>query len=278
MVHKAFEIADDWRSPENYAHLLDADRSLFAWEWLRRDPAYRAAAATREMALEKTTARRFGLVRFESPDAPVPRARPLWLSEFSSQVLLADISNAPNAQQTFELERFSHLASIASDDEADHLLLSDGLRAIRVDAPLGTFGSKRKCLRLRIGGLVLGDLSVLALRQLLALVRCGRFAQSLHPREARARRWILQLRAHDALESGANLREIAQELLGRSAAGPAWRSRDPSLRSQAQRLVHSARALANGGFRELLSSSTRSRSAHEVQRSRRLSFGLHEFR
>jgi hypothetical protein len=54
------------------------------------------------------------------------------------------------------------------------------------------------------------------------------------------------------LAEGADLREIAEELLGRPAAGPGWRSRDPSLRSQAQRLVHSVSTLANGGFRQLL--------------------------
>jgi hypothetical protein len=27
----------DWRDAAAYAPLLEADRSLFAWEWLRRD-------------------------------------------------------------------------------------------------------------------------------------------------------------------------------------------------------------------------------------------------
>jgi hypothetical protein len=87
---------------------------------------------------------------------------------------------------------------------------------------------------------------------LLSLYRNRRFSRSLHAREARARRWILALRAWDALVAGADQREVAQHLLSRSAGDPRWRSREPSVRSQAQRLVRSARAFANGGYRALL--------------------------
>lgn len=62
------------------------------------------------------------------------------------------------------------------------------------------------------------------------------------------------LRTWYALAGGADQREIAEALLGRSAGEPRWRSREPSLRSQAQRLVRSARVLASGGYRELLGS------------------------
>jgi hypothetical protein len=56
----------------------------------------------------------------------------------------------------------------------------------------------------------------------------------------------------DALAGGANQREIASVLLSRSVGEPDWRGREPSIRSQVQRLVHSARKMARGGYRELL--------------------------
>jgi len=31
----------DWRSPGDYEHLKQLDRAGFAWEFLRRNPAYR---------------------------------------------------------------------------------------------------------------------------------------------------------------------------------------------------------------------------------------------
>ena len=53
----------DWRDAAAYEPLLEADRSLIAWEWLRRDRGYREAAAhlAGEWSLEqaiKVTARR----------------------------------------------------------------------------------------------------------------------------------------------------------------------------------------------------------------------------
>jgi hypothetical protein len=51
---------------------------------------------------------------------------------------------------------------------------------------------------------------------------------------------------------GANQRDIAEVLLSRSAAERRWRSREQSLRSQAQRLVRSACAFAGGAYRVLL--------------------------
>jgi len=52
------------------------------------------------------------------------------------------------------------------------------------------------------------------------------------------------LRAWDALSAGADRREIARELLSLAAGESRWRSRQSSVRSQAQRLVRSARAFA----------------------------------
>ena len=40
----------DWRRAADYAHLLQLDQSGFAWEFLRRNHAYRIAAATGRFA------------------------------------------------------------------------------------------------------------------------------------------------------------------------------------------------------------------------------------
>jgi hypothetical protein len=60
------------------------------------------------------------------------------------------------------------------------------------------------------------------------------------------------LRTWDGLAAGADQRQLAEVLLSRSAGGPRWRAREPSVRSQVQRLVRSARAFAAGGYRVLL--------------------------
>lgn len=240
----------DWRDGAAYAPLLNADRSLFAWEWLRRDPDYRTAADRALSAgagehREDAAAAAFGLVGFEDPNFGVPYARPLWRSEVCPQVLAVERADSSEAKDRFSLDRWSNIATLLAGERAEHLLLSDGLRTLRLDGSPGLFSCGPPCLRYRIEGLAAAEPLVLPLRRFLALCRNGSFARSLHPREPRARRWILMLRAWDALSEGASQREIAEVLLGGSATEPRWRSREPSLRSRAQRLARCARDAAH---------------------------------
>jgi hypothetical protein len=141
---------------------------------------------------------------------------------------------------------------LCASSEAEHLLISDGIRTIRLDVWSGTLRSGPTVLHYLLSGVAAAEGSLLTLRRLIAFCRAGRFSRSLHPPEARARRWILMLRAHDAVAAGAGQRQIAEILLGSAAREARWRSEVPSLRSQAQRLVRSARLMAQGGYRQLL--------------------------
>lgn len=69
-----------WRDAAAYEPLLDADRSLFAWEWLRRQDCYRSAALpafgrAAASQVENPAAVEWGLHIFEDPRLPVPLAR-----------------------------------------------------------------------------------------------------------------------------------------------------------------------------------------------------------
>ncbi|WP_197018359.1 DNA -binding domain-containing protein [Sphingomonas sp. URHD0057] len=247
----------DWRDGAAYAPLLRADRSLFAWEWLRRDGDYRAAA---EAALEGAggeprddlAAAVFGLIAFEDPRLPVPHARPLWRADVHALVLPAARGEGASVADQFDLCRLAHFGRLIATEGAEHLLLSDGLRSIRLDSPPGAFSGGPACLRYVVEGLAAAAPRLLTLRRFLALCGSGHFSRLLHPDEPRARRWILMLRAWDGLAAGAGQREIAGELLSRSASSPRWRDRESSVRSQAQRLVKSACAIASGGYRAFL--------------------------
>lgn len=247
-------IGIDWRDGAAYAPLLGADRSLFAWEWLRRDIHYQAAAERAlpvrgERSRGNADAAAFGLVAFESPGLGVPHARPVWRSGIHPQVLAVECGPGGDIGDSFALDRWSAIATLLTDDRGEHLLLSDGLRAIRLDARRGTFTEGPVLLRYRIEGLKRAEAKILTLRRLLTLCRTGRFSRSLHHREPRARRWILTLRACDALVAGADQRQIAEALFSRSAAESGWRTRESSVRSQVQRLVRTARAFAAGAYR-----------------------------
>lgn len=246
----------DWKDAARYTPLRDADRSIFAWEWLRRDPCYRAAAmAALEGRIQDegaVPASRWGLHAFEMPDRTAPSARPMWRSDICANVLPVSTMKPGAAADAFMLADFRPLATIVRDAGGERLLLSDGLRVVRIDVLTGSVARGPVQLCHLLTGFASVDGPLLALRRLIALQRTGRFSRSLHAREARAGRWILMLRAHDALAAGADQRAIAGHLLGRDAHGPLWRSRASSLRSRAQRLVRAARLMAQGGYRDLL--------------------------
>lgn len=248
----------NWREAAAYAPLLAADRSVVAWEWLRRDPGYRAAA---DRALEQGSgaafdgrfdAGKWGLHAFEPADLAAPAARPVWRSDVHPYVLEADALPTGDARNAFELARLAAISTIVADGEQEHLLVSDGLRAIRLDLLSGSVRRGPVRLHYRLAGLAGAERPLLTLRRLLALWRTGRLSAQLHPVEARAARFVLMLRVHDALASGATQREIAAGLLSAEAGEARWRVRAPTVRSRVQRLVRSARFMAAGGYLALL--------------------------
>lgn len=248
----------DWKDAAAYEPLLCADRTLFAWEWLRRNRDYRVAAG-RALGSAGDDARpceepaRWGLHAFVPPGLAAPEARPMWRAEVHPFVLGVE-AGPPGAGDLFEPDRLAASWTLVTDaDGREHLLISDGLRAIRIDVLEGSIARGPSELRYRLAGLASAEQPLLTLRRLIALWRTGRFCRSLHRAEPRAGRWLLMLRAHDALGAGAGQREIAATLLGAEAGEPRWRTHSPSVRSRVQRLVRLARAMEAGGFWSLLS-------------------------
>jgi hypothetical protein len=251
------EIDVDWRDAEAYAPLLDADRSIFAWEWLRRDPGYRAAVkAARpggQAAHEPPRPEFFGLHAFEDPFLAAPDARPVWTAQIHPFVLPAVAAPGGAISEAFDLRRLQSLATLLSGRAGrEHLLLSDGLRTVRLDIVAGTAAAGPVELRYLISGIVSAERAILSLRRLIAVHEARGFGRALQGRETRARRRLLALRASDGLAAGADQREIASVLLSAAARRPRWRSNASSVRSQVQRLVRGARMMAAGGYRDLL--------------------------
>ncbi|PZU06714.1 DUF2285 domain-containing protein [Sphingomonas sp.] len=231
---------DDWWDGQAYARLLTGDRRCFAWEWLRRTPAYIDAYGTDSMA-----ASAFGLLRYEDPSLDALSARPFWCAGMDRAVLHAEALTAQSPDM-FDLACLSRFATLLAD-RGEHVLLSDGLHSVRLDMISGSLATGPVALRWRIDGIADTGRQILALRQFLALARSGRFSRSLYPAERRAGRWVRMLRVHDALASGAIHREIAGVLFGADAAGPRWRVTANSCRLQVQRLASGARRSITAG-------------------------------
>ena len=127
-------------------------------------------------------------------------------------------------------------------------MLSDGWHRVRIDIEQGSLTAGIPVvLRYLIHGVASAEPKLLPLRRLIDLIRHGRFARRLFPKDARGPRHILTLRVHDALASGASQREIGLELFGEADA-----ARADSIRSRVRRLVRESRRMAGGGYRFLM--------------------------
>ena len=252
------QILPDWKRSGAYAPLAAVEASAIAWEWLRRDPRYReeAAAAVHagrvgEGVGSDPPAARWGLHRFEPADRATPTARPVWTSGALADVLEVRAEAGIDPANAFDPAAMANLATTVRSAWGDHILLSNGARSVRLDVEGGLPpGPVRLCYLL--SGLAAAERKLLVLRRFLALCRRGRFSGMLHSPVARAGRHVLLLRTWDALAAGASQREIACELVSRSAAAPRWRLETSSARLAAQRLVRDARRLGGGEWRRLL--------------------------
>lgn len=238
--------APDWQKPRCYAHLRDADRRLFAWEWLRRCPAYRRAwqryGHDPEGRVAVRVARRFGLVALEDPTKDASAARPMWRSGHDPQVVSANAETLPVASSgRFDILRLAPFAHVTvSQGGSEHWLFSEAGWLLRLDVVEGTLLGGPALLRFRLEGMC--DLAP-RLRTLDDLIRLFKTPEAGvgRPTSRRTQRWIAELRTADALEQGASHRQIARRLFG-DLADKEWRLDSDAYRLRTQRLVRSARA------------------------------------
>ncbi|WP_165912376.1 DUF2285 domain-containing protein [Novosphingobium sp. PhB165] len=107
-------------------------------------------------------------------------------------------------------------------------------------------------LRFCFDGMERAEAGVLPLRRLLALHRYRRFGKALYPRDPAIGRGSLLLRVHDALCDGVSQRELASILVGPDNVERDWHHPSDSLRSRIRRLARQAKAMALGGYKDLL--------------------------
>lgn len=145
------------------------------------------------------------------------------------------------------------LTVVGGNGGREHAVFSDGWRRIRLDVHGGSLAAGGVVhLHYPLQGICSLEPKLLPLRRLVAFCRSQRFAATLFPPDRRLPRWIDTLRVADARADGASYREIAIALFGEERTRADWTEGGRSLHSRVRRLVASARAMASGGYRDLL--------------------------
>jgi hypothetical protein len=179
------------------------------------------------------------------------KARPIWDRAVDTSVVTVSTSGA-TALNAFDVRHVMGLATIVTSCAGvEHLLLSDGLRHLRLDVVRGTLlaGPVAMHFSLNDGPTLSAQLDTVRHWQ---RFRKGRDLGRIAKQEHRARIWVRQLRALDGAVAGATMREIAQTLFPALATSVALQDRNSAIRSRVRRLLRAARANVGGGYRRIL--------------------------
>ena len=196
---------------------------------------------------------RGGFTFAENPEISGPWARLIWSADSDPGTIEVEALPArPDSGDAVDPAAFAEwLSLVRAEDGREHVVISDGFRRIRLDIVAGSLAAGPVRLRYRLEGISALRPRVLPLRRLLALCDNRRFAVSLFPVDPKIARLVAMLRVHDGLIAGASLGDLAEVLYG-SDGGDAKVRRSDSLRSRVRRLVREARAMAAGGYRDLM--------------------------
>lgn len=252
--------ANDWHPAAAYLYALTLDGPALAWEYLRRNPHYRAAYGQHAdgSADEAAHAARWGLRLLEDPARDARDAQPAWLPDPDSLPQLHPDAAAATDAPVFTLWLMPGRKQLAHDGQ--RLLLT----AYRPEGTLraafshalehgmayahGVAGGARLRERWRAAAATMERLDAFYDRN---GARPGVHAHA-HGRPDRiALLHMRSLQTLDGLAAGATQRELAQAMFGTAVVAERWHDLG-ELRAQVRRLARRGRAFVDGGYRRLL--------------------------
>ncbi|SEJ49792.1 MULTISPECIES: DUF2285 domain-containing protein [unclassified Variovorax] len=254
--------AKEWHPSAAYLYVLMLDGPALAWEYLRRNPDYRAnygllAGGSDD---EAGQAARWGLRLLEDPARDARQAQPAWLPDPDGLPQLhPDAAAAPDAP-VFALWRMPGRKQLAHDGQ--RLLLTayrpEGALRAAVSPALehgmayayGLAAGARLRERWRAATVTMERFDGYDGREV-ALPGAHAHAHGRPDRIALLH--MRSLQTLDGLAAGATQREIAQALFGAAVVAERWHDLG-EMRAQVRRLARRGQAFVDGGYWRLLQS------------------------
>lgn len=245
------------------AYLDDANAADLAWEWLRRDAAYRqlfpSASTDGPFGCQlfplapNEVQQRWGCLNVASAARGADATPLLWSAAADPSVLtVAALPATTPAGTVFDLADWGDRVTIVRGSHLEHVLVRPGRGQLRLDVCSGTIlqGPVRFFVDVATGdtATVLADRLIRFQNALL-----NDEADSLAQRRDRAHlRQIAALRTFDALVEGASIRDVAITLFGEARVRAEWLDPSEAMKSTCRRLIALSRRMANGGYKALL--------------------------
>jgi hypothetical protein len=248
--------------PESVQELKDLDRSALAWEFLRRNPDYRAHHANMVERIAYDTisvegalaelSRRWGCLFIRDPNLPASDSPLIWRPELLplGVTLVAAPDNFDDARRVAPGDLDTPSAFVQCGDDR-HLVIRDPqgdhrlwLPGVKINDRLAGLIPLDDTFGLRVAGLT-------RFHHRLSGASSGPLPTPWDMTRRHRQRLGLMVRALDGHLASASYREIADALYGREAITRyAWKT--SSIRGQTIRLVKDAIRMMKGGYRKLL--------------------------
>jgi hypothetical protein len=162
------------------------------------------------------------------------------------------LGRASSDSFAFDLAALPLAVTVVTGEAGERVALCDGYRRVSLQVTGGSLLEGPIRVRFVLDHARGIDRRIMTLRRLVTLLETGRFARTLYPSEPRAHRWVIALRAYDAMTAGASQREIAEELFAPLYRGMRWKTDADFLRLRVSRLLRLARRMVAGEYRLLL--------------------------
>ncbi|MEO9162133.1 MAG: DUF2285 domain-containing protein [Casimicrobiaceae bacterium] len=238
-----------WSAGAGYLYVLHLDATSLAWEYLRRNPDYRADWPA-HAADHSSSALRWGLGSQENPGLDARDAQPLWRPRPEGELRIIPLEEASGGALRFDLWALPGHKVLCHDGRHLILNLVGGSERVRiaVDLDLGH--------GMAFGYVVpAGFVSTWQAARRADLLmpprgeRTFRVVATAASRDAIVHMRTLQ--ALDGVRAGASQRNVAAVLFGADRVIKEW-APDSELRARTRHYVRRGRALMSGEYRRLL--------------------------
>lgn len=251
-------IASDQDDPASHQWMHNLPKLGWAWEFLRRDPNYRAEFSASRQSTEPGSApttpssEAWSLLRFADPDQDCRQADVFWRMDACPSVL--PLSSAPLASDEslpgLPLDKMRCRVSMIEEGDIHHVLFTEEGRSLQLEVrgPL----TRAMLLTPALFRRQAAPDRLIAMRRLNDVVTHGVLRPQLYPPERRGARLVKVILALDGWLSGAHHREIAIRLFGAKRVATEWSNSGDHLRDQVRRAINTGRELMESGYRKLL--------------------------
>lgn len=256
------------RCLDDYRYTRELDRTGWAWEFLRRNDAYRTdfrmnraghLVAIRHVsgAMLYRPRRRFlaaeawGLRLFADPSRTAQDADIFWLPVVSSHVARCTTRPAnDNADDMLSLARFRGRRSVLCGFEAEQVVIRGLRRSAILTVEKGSLLFGECAITFFHDGLntVIRHSDTLKILRHLTSERLDT-AEKPDVSDSKYRDYLIAL---DGRLAARTYRDIAEVLYGQDSVGTYWTDDTRGLKSKVRRAVECGVALMNGGYRDLL--------------------------